>query len=60
MLMLINKCDLTEAWEVSEEEVSRLQESGIIVRYTSAKTGEGVEQAFVGLAEEMLEQGTTE
>ncbi|MFC1833783.1 Rab family GTPase [Thermodesulfobacteriota bacterium] len=54
-LLLVNKMDLMDSWELGEEDLSPLAESGLIIRQTSAKTGEGVEEAFLALAEQMLE-----
>lgn len=53
-LVLLNKCDLEAEWEISPEEVQGLEADGWTVLRTSAKTGEGVEEAFLGLAERML------
>lgn len=46
-LLVLNKVDLVERWEVDESAVSRLRWN--VVR-TSAKTGAGVEKAFEALA----------
>ncbi|GIW27081.1 MAG: GTP-binding protein [Meiothermus sp.] len=53
-ILLINKHDLP--WQVSEAQVSQLRAKGWEVRYTSAKTGKAVEEAFHSLAGRMLEQ----
>ncbi|MBM3301504.1 MAG: GTP-binding protein [Deltaproteobacteria bacterium] len=53
-MLLLNKADLTDSWEVAEEQERRLSEAGVIVRRTSAKTGEGVEEAFLLLSRLML------
>ncbi|MFN0086863.1 MAG: Rab family GTPase [Blastocatellia bacterium] len=53
-IFLINKCDLTSEWEVEEQTITELQNSGWRVVKSSAKTGEGVEDAFVRLAESIL------
>ena len=53
-ILLLNKADLTDQWEVSQETVSQLKEEGWEVFETSAKTGENVETAFQQLAEKML------
>jgi small GTP-binding protein len=58
-LMLLNKSDLCDSWELRQEDFDFLSASGIIVRRTSAKTGEGVEGAFLTLAQRMLEQPPT-
>lgn len=53
-ILMLNKHDLP--WEISEVEVSQLRAMGWEIRYTSAKTGEGVEESFAALAQRMLEQ----
>ena len=53
-LLLINKADLGESWEIDERALFRLAEDGWRVLRTSAKTGEGVEDAFDKLARAML------
>lgn len=49
-VLLLNKGDLTEEWVVSPAEMAELGDAGWSVRKTSAKTGEGVEEAFRELA----------
>jgi len=46
-LLLVNKADLRETWEINDSEWSELTASGWIVLETSAKTGEQVEEAFL-------------
>lgn len=53
-ILLLNKSDLTEEWELEEEAVAALQASGWLVIKTSARTGVGVEEAFIALAGKML------
>lgn len=54
-LFLINKADLSENWEIVEDDLQTLSRTGVRVQLTSAKTGEGVEEAFRALVERMLE-----
>lgn len=54
-LVLLNKDDLTEEWEIQEEDIDLLTEQGWTVLSTSAKSGHNVEQAFLTLAERMIE-----
>jgi small GTP-binding protein len=49
-VLLLNKNDLRERWEIPDPELTGLQEDGWWVRTTSARTGEGVEDAFMDLA----------
>jgi small GTP-binding protein len=48
--MLINKHDLSEQWAVSDGDLEALRQDGWWVRSSSARTGEGVEDAFSDLA----------
>jgi small GTP-binding protein len=52
--VLVNKADLADKWEISEAHLAALTEKGIRVLKTSAKTGFAVEDAFSGLARDML------
>jgi small GTP-binding protein len=53
-LVLLNKADLASQWEIDEQAVFKLAEDGWRVLRTSARTGEGVEDAFLKLARAML------
>jgi small GTP-binding protein len=50
-VLLLNKNDLREGWAIGDEEIERLRQSGWWVRSTSARSGEGVDEAFGTLAE---------
>ena len=52
-VLLLNKSDLQEEWVVRDEEVEGLRQNGWWVRSTSARTGEGVDDAFRALAERL-------
>jgi small GTP-binding protein len=52
-ILMLNKRDLP--WEVSEAEVNKLRARGWDIHYTSARTGEGVEESFTALAKQMLQ-----
>jgi len=54
-ILLLNKADLFTDWQVTEEDIAHLELQGLQVLKTSAKTGEGVEDAFVRLAEAMIQ-----
>jgi small GTP-binding protein len=54
-IIVINKSDLADNWEVEAERVGALERGGRIVVRTSARTGEGVQMAFSTLAAAILE-----
>ncbi len=56
-MLLMNKCDLQPQWEVKPERLSQLASSGWHILHTSAKTGEGVEEAFSQIASLMMGGG---
>ncbi len=51
---LVNKHDLLDDWLISHGELDDLQALYDTVLFTSAKTGENVEKAFMTLAEKLL------
>ncbi len=53
-ILLLNKNDLVDQWEIEADSERNLVDRGWMVLRTSAKTGEGVEEAFHGLAQAML------
>ena len=53
-VVLLNKRDLVDDWRLAEDEVAGLADGGWSIRMTSAKSGEGVEDAFRELAERMM------
>ncbi len=53
-VLVINKHDLLDSWEVVPELYEDLASSACLVLQSSAKTGEGVELAFAELAKHML------
>ena len=48
--LLINKNDLREQWTITDDDLEKLRTDGWWVRTSSARTGEGVEDAFTDLA----------
>ena len=48
--LLLNKCDLKDQWAIEDAEFAGLQQNGWWVRESSARSGEGVEDAFKDLA----------
>lgn len=55
-ILLLNKSDLTEEWELKDEDIADLLEKNWTIQKTSAKTGAGVEEAFFTLARKMIEK----
>lgn len=55
-LVLFNKNDLTEQFEILPEELEQMMKYGWKMFRTSAKSGERVEEAFQKLAEKMLKK----
>ena len=53
-LLLVNKVDLRETWEIPDSAWGELADSGWTLLETSAKSGEQVEEAFLSLASRML------
>jgi small GTP-binding protein len=53
-VLLLNKCDLAEQWEIEADTDKTLAARGWQVLRTSAKTGENVEKAFSQLAQATL------
>jgi len=53
-LLLVNKADLREAWEIPDSVWGELTDTGWTVLETSAKSGQHVEEAFLSLASRML------
>ena len=49
-VLLLNKNDLREEWAIRDAEIEDLRQNGWWVQATSARTGEGVEDAFKALA----------
>jgi small GTP-binding protein len=52
--LLLNKADVAEEWEITQETLDDLREKRVDFFCTSAKTGLNVELAFESLAGEML------
>jgi small GTP-binding protein len=54
-LLLVNKLDLLDEWAVDEGRLARLLEEDWTILKTSAKSGQGVEEAFLALATKTME-----
>ncbi len=53
-VLVLNKADLTEAWRIDEADTTGRAVVPIRVLRSSAKTGDGVDEAFGALAEALL------
>jgi len=53
-VLVINKCDLAEQWEFDAALEAQFAAKNWTIIRSSAKTGEGVEEAFAQLAQKML------
>ncbi len=53
-ILLINKADLIDSWEITDEDIQQLKEQGKDIILTSAKTGDAVQEAFEQLTLQML------
>jgi small GTP-binding protein len=54
-ILVVNKSDLSDEWEIDINEIDQLVHKGWNVIQTSAKTGRGVEEVFQVIAQEILE-----
>ena len=52
-VLVLNKIDLVDKWEVDDSAIEELGKRGWAAFRTSAKSGDGVEPAFVALARKM-------
>lgn len=52
-ILMINKADLKDEWEVTAGRIDGLRRTGWTLYLTSAKSGENVEEAFASLAASM-------
>jgi small GTP-binding protein len=55
-VLMLNKSDLTAGWEIWEEALTDLREKGWDIIITSARSGLGVEEAFMILVKKILER----
>lgn len=55
-MLLVNKEDLASSWQVTDADIKKLEQKGLRVLKTSAKTGFNTAEAFLNLARDMHEQ----
>lgn len=53
-ITLVNKCDLTEEWEITNDQLDELKSQDWVIHQTSAKTGRLVNESFEMLAQQMI------
>jgi small GTP-binding protein len=53
-ILVLNKNDLMDQWEIDDGQQAKLVKDGWTVVRTSAKTGDGVEKVFLQLSQAML------
>lgn len=53
-VLALNKADLADEWEIDEKALWKIADQGWPIVRTSAKTGDGVEEAFTKLSRAML------
>lgn len=54
-ILVMNKSDLSDEWEIDIDEINDLTQKGWSIIKTSAKTGRGVEEVFQTIAKKILE-----
>jgi GTPase SAR1 family protein len=55
-VLVINKSDLRDRWQITSPELEKPEAEGWKIKITSAKSGDGVEEMFMMLTEEVLRQ----
>ncbi|HIK06790.1 MAG TPA: GTP-binding protein [Trichormus sp. M33_DOE_039] len=53
-ILVLNKCDLTDEWEIEDIEIEAVTQKGWTAIKTSARSGQGVEEIFQTLANKIL------
>jgi translation initiation factor IF-2 len=53
-VLILNKADLEAEWRIADADLDEAKKRGWTILKTSAKTGAGVEEAFVSLARRMM------
>lgn len=57
-IVLVNKYDQRAEWELTDQDLAELAQRGWSVLMSSAKTGQGVEDAFATLAHALIQSPT--
>jgi small GTP-binding protein len=53
-ILLVNKLDVIDDWEIKEPDIESLSSAGWPILATSAKTGVGVQEAFLALGQKTV------
>jgi small GTP-binding protein len=53
-MLVVNKKDLWDKWQITSPDLEQLVAEGWKIKLTSAKSGDGVEEMFTDLTEEIL------
>jgi len=53
-ILMLNKIDLADSWGLRDKDIGSLKKQGWSIIRTSAKTGEGVEEAFLALTTQIM------
>lgn len=53
-IVVINKCDLQDDWEITEQDITQLKTKNFDLVRTSAKTDVGIESCFLKLADKIM------
>ena len=56
-VLILNKADLEDEWAIEDSELEEAKRRNWTILRTSAKTGDGVREAFLSLARRMLQGG---
>lgn len=55
-ILLLNKWDLQEQWQLKESQLEPLEQAGWTILRSSAKTGENVEAGFLALGQQLMQR----
>ena len=55
-IVVVNKCDLQDEWEITEQDIALLKEKRFDLVRTSAKTDVGIENCFIQLANKIMSE----
>lgn len=59
-VLALNKCDLKADWRIEQNQIEAIKAKGFDVMFTSARTGEGVDEMFESLTHRVLAETCNE